>query len=142
MSTDSAFPSRVEFLYLDEPDTIAAGVTDMAACVDAMSDVLALFAAGDYRMAGSDNISHGAQLFFPAESPFEGMPLDGPDRRFMAMPAYLGGDYRVAGGKWYGSNIANREHGLPRSILMYTLNDTDTGAPLAIMSANLSQHIP
>ena len=39
--------------------------------------------------------------------------------------------------KWYGSNIANREKGLPRSILMFMLNDTDTGAPLALMSANL-----
>lgn len=55
----------------------------------------------------------------------------------MAMPAYLGGSFQTAGVKWYGSNIANREKGLPRSILMFTLNDADTGAPLAHMSANL-----
>jgi len=55
----------------------------------------------------------------------------------MAMPAYLGGDFKTCGVKWYGSNIANREKGLPRSILMMTLNDIDTGAPLAHMSANL-----
>ncbi|MFV0432361.1 MAG: tyramine oxidase subunit B [Leucobacter sp.] len=137
MSSDSLPSSRVEFLYLDEPDMIAAGVTDMADCVDTMSEVLALFRAGDYRMAGPHNISHGAQLFFPDEELFPGMPVDGPDRRFMAMPAYLGGSFRVAGCKWYGSNIANRERGLPRSILMFTLSDKDTGAPLAIMSANL-----
>ncbi len=65
------------------------------------------------------------------------MPIDGPDRRFMAMPAYLGGDYQVAGCKWYGSNVENKQLGLPRSILMFTLNDRDTGARLAIMSANL-----
>ncbi|MGD9606395.1 MAG: tyramine oxidase subunit B [Leucobacter sp.] len=129
--------TAIEFLYLSEPDMIRAGVTDMAGCVDAMTGMLALFAKGDYRMAGPENNSHGAQIFFPAESPFEGMPLDGPDRRFMAMPAYLGGEYQMAGCKWYGSNIENKKRGLPRSILMFTLNDKDTGAPLAHMSANL-----
>lgn len=43
----------------------------------------------------------------------------------------------MAGMKWYGSNIENKEKGLPRSILMMMLNDKDTGAPLALMSANL-----
>lgn len=129
--------TRIDFLYLDEQDMIRAGVTDMAACVDTMTDMLGLFAQGDYRMAGSENNSHGAQLFFPAEEEFPGMPVDGPDRRFMAMPAYLGGDYQTAGCKWYGSNVENKRRGLPRSILMMTLNDKDTGAPLAYMSANL-----
>lgn len=128
---------QIDFLYLSEPDMIAAGVTDMAECVDTMTDMLALFARGDYRMAGTENNSHGAQIYFPQQSEFEGMPLDAPDRRFMAMPAYLGGDYQMAGCKWYGSNVENKKRGLPRSILMFTLNDKDTGAPLAIMSANL-----
>lgn len=128
---------QIDFLYLSEPDMIAAGVTDMAECVDTMTDMLALFARGDYRMAGTENNSHGAQIYFPKESEFAGMPLDAPDRRFMAMPAYLGGDYQMAGCKWYGSNVENKKQGLPRSILMFTLNDKDTGAPLAIMSANL-----
>ena len=128
---------KIEFLYLSEPDMIRAGVTNMAECVDTMTEMLGLFADGDYRMAGSENNSHGAMISFPQESPFEGMPLDGPDRRFMAMPAYLGGSFQAAGCKWYGSNVANKERGLPRSILMMTLNDKDTGAPLAHMSANL-----
>lgn len=53
------------------------------------------------------------------------------------MPAYLGGKFDMAGMKWYGSNAENREKGLPRSILMLILNDKDTGAPLAFMSANI-----
>lgn len=129
--------TRIDFLYLSEPDMIAAGVTDMAECVDTMSEMLVDFKRGDYRMAGVENDLHGAQIFFPQESPFAGMPLDGPDRRFMAMPAYLGGSFQMAGCKWYGSNVENRKIGLPRSILMFTLNDKDTGAPLAHMSANL-----
>lgn len=43
----------------------------------------------------------------------------------------------MAGVKWYGSNCENKEKGLPRSILMLTLNDKDTGAPVAYMSANI-----
>lgn len=128
---------RIDFLYLSEPDMIRAGVTDMAACVDTMEEMLTLLHAGDYRMAGTNNDSHGALVVFPEESPFPTMPKPTADRRFMAMPAYLGGSFGTSGCKWYGSNIANREKGLPRSILMFTLSDTDTGAPLAFMSANL-----
>ncbi|MDN5762183.1 MAG: tyramine oxidase subunit B, partial [Microlunatus sp.] len=128
---------RISFKYLSEPDMIAAGVQDMAACVDAMEDVFRLLMAGDYRMAGAGNNSHGAWIMFPEESPFPGMPLDAPDRRFMAMPAYLGGDYQHMGMKWYGSNVANKDRGLPRSILVFILNDPDTGAPKALMSANI-----
>ena len=55
----------------------------------------------------------------------------------MAMPAYLGGRFHIAGQKYYGSNSHNSELKLPRSILMVTLSDVNTGAPKAIMSANL-----
>ena len=81
--------------------------------------------------------SYGGHDGFPDNPEFEGMPKNGEDRRFMAMPAYLGGSFQMAGMKWYGSNIENKKKGLPRSILMMMLNDKDTGAPLALMSANL-----
>ncbi|WP_044562923.1 tyramine oxidase subunit B [Azospirillum sp. B4] len=128
---------KIDFIYLSEPDMIRAGVTDMAACVDTMEEMFRLLHAGDYRMAGPDSNSHGAIVVFPEDSPFPDMPKPTADRRFMAMPAYLGGEFRTAGMKWYGSNIENRDKGLPRSILMFILNDADTGAPLAVMSANL-----
>ncbi|WP_058971094.1 tyramine oxidase subunit B [Type-D symbiont of Plautia stali] len=129
--------TRIDFIYLSEQDMIRAGVTDMAACVDTMEEMFGLLYHGDYRMAGANNDSHGAMVTFPENSPFPSMPKPTADRRMMAMPAYLGGNFCTAGVKWYGSNIANREKGLPRSILMFTLNDADTGAPLAHMSANL-----
>ena len=128
---------KIDFIYLNEQDMIKAGVTDMAGCVDTMEDMFKLLHSGDYRMAGANNDSHGAMIMFPEASPFPNMPKPTADRRFMAMPAYLGGQYCTAGVKWYGSNIANRDKGLPRSILMFTLNDADTSAPLAYMSANL-----
>ncbi len=129
--------TKIDFIYLSEPDMIRAGVTDMAACVDTMEEMFALLYHGDYRMAGPNNNSHGSVITFPDNSPFPEMPKPTPDRRFMSMPAYLGGRFRTAGMKWYGSNIANRDQGLPRSILTFVLNDADTGAPLAFMSANL-----
>ncbi len=129
--------TKIDFIYLSEPDMIKAGVTDMPACVDAMEEMFVLLHKGDYRMAGPNSDSHGAMITFPEESPFPTMPKPTADRRLMAMPAYLGGDFQTCGVKWYGSNIANREKGLPRSILMFTLTDIDTGAPLAHMSANL-----
>lgn len=128
---------KIDFIYLSEEDMIKAGVTDMPACVDCMEEMFALLHHGDYRMAGPNSDSHGAMITFPENSPFETMPKPTADRRFMAMPAYLGGNFGTAGVKWYGSNIANRDKELPRSILMFTLNDADTGAPLAYMSANL-----
>ncbi|SIQ51085.1 tyramine oxidase subunit B [Marinobacterium stanieri] len=129
--------TKIDFIYLSEPDMIEAGVTDMSACVDTMEEMFVLLHKGDYRMAGPNSDSHGAMITFPEESPFPTMPKPTADRRLMAMPAYLGGDFQTCGVKWYGSNIANREKGLPRSILMFILNDIDTGAPLAYMSANL-----
>lgn len=129
--------TKIDFIYLSEQDMIKAGVTDMPGCVDAMEEMFALLYHGDYRMAGPNSDSHGAMITFPEESPFPNMPKPTADRRLMAMPAYLGGDFQTCGVKWYGSNIANREKGLPRSILMMILNDIETGAPLAYMSANL-----
>ncbi|HFQ4974026.1 TPA: tyramine oxidase subunit B [Vibrio vulnificus] len=129
--------TKIDFIYLSEPDMIRAGVTDMTACVDTMEEMFALLHQGDYRMAGPNNDSHGAMITFPEESPIPTMPKPTADRRLMAMPAYLGGDFGTCGVKWYGSNVANREKDLPRSILMFILNDIETSAPLAIMSANL-----
>ena len=128
---------KVEFLYLNEEDMVKAGVKDMAGCIEAMEEMFKLMKVGNYRMGGANGNSHGCMVMFPPSSPFPEMPVDGPDRRFMAMPAYLGGKFDMAGMKWYGSNCANKEKGLPRSILMLTLNDKDTGAPVAYMSANI-----
>lgn len=127
---------KLDFLFLTEEEAIKAGAKDMHACVCVMDEVFELLGKGDYLMGAPNHNSHGIKIYFPKETPFAGMPVKGPDRRFMALIAYLGGRYNVCGEKWYGSNLANREKGLPRSILTTVLNDPDTGAPIAIMSAN------
>lgn len=128
---------RTQFLYLSEPDMIEAGVLDAARCVDVCEDVFALLASGDYLMGGPNHNSHGMGIEFPKESSFPNMPTAGPDRRFVAMPGYLGGRFDVCGVKWYGSNHTNPSRGLPRSVLTVQLNNKETGEPLALMSANL-----
>lgn len=129
--------ARTQFRYLSETDCIDAGVLDAARCVEVSEEVFALLADGDYLMGGHSHNSHGLGIVFPRESSFPNMPVAGPDRRFVSMPAYLGGRFDVCGNKWYGSNHANSEKGLPRSVLTLMLNDKDTGEPLALMSANL-----
>ncbi|WNG88048.1 tyramine oxidase subunit B [Mycobacterium sp. ITM-2016-00317] len=129
--------SRTEFLFLSEPDCIDAGVLDATRCVDVCEEVFGLLAQGDYLMGGPSHNSHGLGVAFPKSSPFPNMPLAGPDRRFVAMPGYLGGRFDICGNKWYGSNHANTAKGLPRSVLTLMLNDKETGEPLCLMSANL-----
>lgn len=129
--------TRIDLLYLSEQDMLAAGVNDVVACTECMEELLITLDKGDYIMGGDNGNSHGTMITFPENPPFPNMPKAGPDRRFMAMPAYVGGKTDMAGMKWYGSNVENREKGLPRSILMVMLNDKETGAPLSLMSANL-----
>lgn len=127
----------INFRYLNEEDMIKAGVKDMHNCVLTCEEAYKLLGVGDYIMGGQLHNSHGISLTFPDDSPFPNMPKNAPDRRFFAMPAYLGGDFNMCGEKWYGSNTENPKRNLPRSILMLTLNDPDTGAPTAYMSANI-----
>ena len=99
-----AYP-KVDFLYLNEEDMVRAGVKDMAGCIDAMEEMFKLMKVGDYRMGGANGNSHGCMVMFPPSSPFPEMPVDGPDRRFMAMPAYLGGMFdMVAEEDLFGEN--------------------------------------
>lgn len=128
---------KIDFVYLNEQDMIKAGVTDMSGCINAMEDMFTLLYRGDYRMGGDDANEHGIRVSFPKTSDIEGMPLHAPDYRFMSMPAYLGGRFHMFGIKDYGSHHTNKNQGLPRSILMMSLKDIDTGAPLAYMSANI-----
>ena len=94
------FDTAIDITLLSEPDVIEAGCLDMGHCIDVMEDTFRLLSLGDYRLSGKNEHEHGAMVKFPATSPFPNMPLDGPDRRYMAMPAYLGGDYNMCGVKW------------------------------------------
>ncbi len=124
--------------FLSQETAIECGVTDMNACVETIADTFELHAHGRTLMGGDGSLTHGQILRWPENSSDPQMPSAGPDRRFAAMPAYVGGDVYKVGIKWYGSNINNpKEHGLPRSMHVITLNDPDTGKPVALLDGTL-----
>ncbi len=130
--------SKVEFVFLSQKDMIEAGVLDMHGCVEVMEKAFKIMNRGDYLMGGPSQNHHGMKLWLPRQARGPRMPVAGPDRRFMAMISYLGGEFNVCGVKWYGSNLENpAKRGLPRSVLLVILNDPETGAPLAVMDGNL-----
>lgn len=128
---------KTSFLYLSEPDIIKAGGLDYKKCMNNIEEAFGLLGKGDYLMGGKSHNEHGMRIDFPEKSEFPNMPLKGPDRRFMAMMAYLGGRFNVCGEKWYGSNIINKQRMLPRSILMVMLNNPDTCEPICLLSGNI-----
>lgn len=128
---------KIEFLFLSQEEMIKAGVLDMKNCVEVMDRTFKLLGQGDCLMGGPSGNHHGMKIHFPKEPRGPRMPVEGPDRRFMALVSYLGGDFHVCGTKWYGSNIENPSRGLPRSILLVIINDPETAAPLAVMDGNL-----
>ncbi|SMC46247.1 tyramine oxidase subunit B [Sporomusa malonica] len=128
---------KTSFLYLSEEDMLKAGVLDGGQCLETIDEMFKLLGQGDYIMGGLNENEHGLRLYFPVEKRFPNMPIAGPDRRFLTMPAYLGGKFNICACKWYGSNIENTKKGLPRSVLVVILNNVETGEPVAFMSANL-----
>lgn len=128
---------KVEFLYLSEEEMIEAGALDMEKCIETLEEMFLLLGKGDYLLGGPNRNDHGLMLWFNEKEEHPNIPVKGPDRRFMSLISYLGGNFNVVGNKWYGSNIENIKQGLPRSIHTFTLNNKDTGAPLAIMAGNL-----
>src|SRR5438876_5122650 len=62
-----------------------------------------------------------------------------PDSRIIALPAFLGDGFAVAGLKWIASYPGNVRKGFPRASAVLILNDYETGYPFAILeSAGLS----
>jgi ornithine cyclodeaminase len=60
-----------------------------------------------------------------------------PDCRIIALPAYLGNGFDVAGLKWIASYPANTRRGFPRASAVLVLNSYDTGYPFAILESSI-----
>jgi 2,3-diaminopropionate biosynthesis protein SbnB len=60
-----------------------------------------------------------------------------PDSRIIALPAYLGKRFDVAGLKWIASYPANIQRGFPRASAVLVLNSYDTGYPFAILESSI-----
>jgi len=119
--------SATEFLYLSQEDVVAAGGTDMAAMVDVLERAFAVKADGGVRMPPKVMITWTDQ---PGTEELHG--------RIMAMPAYVGGEFDVAGLKWIPSVPENpARNGLPRANALVLLTDRETGLPLAVMDGTV-----
>ena len=60
-----------------------------------------------------------------------------PDCRIIALPAYLGNGFDVAGLKWIASYPANIQRGFPRASAVLILNNYETGYPFAILESSI-----
>jgi N-[(2S)-2-amino-2-carboxyethyl]-L-glutamate dehydrogenase len=116
-----------EFVFLSQEDVVAAGGTDMAAMVDVIERAFRVKAAGEVRMP------HKAMITWADEPGTEER-----DGRIMAMPAYVGGEFDVAGLKWIPSVPDNpSRNGLPRANALVLLTSRETGLPLAVMDGTV-----
>src|SRR2546421_3789701 len=62
---------------------------------------------------------------------------DKPDSRIIALPAYLGNGFDVAGLKWIASYPGNIQRGFPRASAVLVLNSYETGYPFAILESSI-----
>jgi ornithine cyclodeaminase len=60
-----------------------------------------------------------------------------PDCRIIALPAFLGNGFGVAGLKWIASYPGNVQRGFPRASAVLVLNSYETGYPFAILESSI-----
>jgi 2,3-diaminopropionate biosynthesis protein SbnB len=81
-------------------------------------------------------LTHGAGESVNPHSAFLRFPHL-PTSRIISLPAYLGGEFDVAGLKWIASFPDNRAHGIPRASATLVLNDCRTGFPYVCMESSI-----
>ncbi|MGQ9824440.1 MAG: ornithine cyclodeaminase [Desulfotomaculales bacterium] len=115
-----------EILYLGQEEVIAAGGLDMAAAIATMEEVFSLYGRGQCILPNKISLRWSSDHLTEEKK-----------GRIMALPAYVGGNFHVAGIKWIPSVPANVYRGLPRATALIILNDPETGLPLAVLDGTV-----
>jgi len=116
----------VDFRFLSQDDVVAAGGTDMPAVIDVIE--------GAFRLKADGQVINPQKVMLTWSDEPGTQELHG---RIMAMPAWVGGEWDVAGMKWIPSVPANLGRGLPRANALVLLSDRETGLPVAVMDGTV-----
>jgi len=103
---------------------------------DAVHEIVSADKSAIVSLVGRTYAALGAGRAINPDSYFLRFP-DKPNSRIIALPAYLGGEFDVAGIKWIASFPDNIARGIPRASAVLILNDYETGYPLACVESSI-----
>src|SRR5688572_14847547 len=101
-----------------------------------ISDIIRAHRADCIDVVREAYLSHANGQSVNPDSYFLRFP-EKPDCRIIALPAYLGNGFHVAGLKWIASYPGNIQRGFPRASAVLVLNSYETGYPFAVLESSI-----
>jgi N-[(2S)-2-amino-2-carboxyethyl]-L-glutamate dehydrogenase len=112
----------------DSDILILKGPEILALLENRETDIIAMVRhAYEIHGRNASSLPHSTFLRFP----------DSPRNRIIALPAFLGEDFNLAGVKWIASFPGNHDRGLARASAVVVINSAETGLPQAILEGSI-----